>query len=346
MGITTKDLAQLCGVSRTTVHRALNGIGRIHPDTREMILQTARDNGYRPDLLARGLVKGQTLSIGVVVLDVKNRYFSQMLSAIGAQANQRGYCVNITLHDNSREQEREQLARLADYRVDGIIVSSVNEGAQYKQFLEQLDVPLVSVDNRIAEGIPFVGINQKNAMQEAAKKVLEKGYQKIVFVCPPMAYASKENVYVHRERLSGFREAVKGYADIKTQELLDWSYLEQAEKLLDTKEKTAFLCTADDFALELMKRFRSKGKRAPEDYGIVGFDNIDTLEYVYPRMSTISNAVNEVADAAVNLLFELMEEKQQRQKASNKEQPEEHKSDAAGKQDILLPYAFIPGETI
>lgn len=75
MAITTKDLAQLCGVSRTTIHRALNGTGRIKPETKEMILQVAKEHGYRPDLLATGLAKGQTYNIGVVVLDVKNRYF-------------------------------------------------------------------------------------------------------------------------------------------------------------------------------------------------------------------------------------------------------------------------------
>lgn len=77
MAITTKDLAQLCGVSRTTIHRALNGTGRIKPETKEMILQVAKEHGYRPDLLATGLAKGQTYNIGVVVLDVKNRYFAR-----------------------------------------------------------------------------------------------------------------------------------------------------------------------------------------------------------------------------------------------------------------------------
>ena len=98
MAITTKDLAQLCGVSRTTIHRALNGTGRIKPETKEMILQVAKEHGYRPDLLATGLAKGQTYNIGVVVLDVKNRYFAQMLSTISTEAYARGYGVNITLH--------------------------------------------------------------------------------------------------------------------------------------------------------------------------------------------------------------------------------------------------------
>ena len=135
MAITTKDLAQLCGVSRTTIHRALNGTGRIKPETKEMILQVAKEHGYRPDLLATGLAKGQTYNIGVVVLDVKNRYFAQMLSMISTEAYARGYGVNITLHGGDAGTEREQLTRLADYRVDGIILSSVNEGEAYRTFL-------------------------------------------------------------------------------------------------------------------------------------------------------------------------------------------------------------------
>ena len=184
MAITTKDLAQLCGVSRTTIHRALNGTGRIKPETKEMILQVAKEHGYRPDLLATGLAKGQTYNIGVVVLDVKNRYFAQMLSTISTEAYARGYGVNITLHGGDAGTEREQLTRLADYRVDGIILSSVNEGEAYRTFLESLHRPIVSVDNRIADGIPFVGIDQRAAVREAVQRAAEKGYERIVFVCP------------------------------------------------------------------------------------------------------------------------------------------------------------------
>ena len=194
MAITTKDLAQLCGVSRTTIHRALNGTGRIKPETKEMILQVAKEHGYRPDLLATGLAKGQTYNIGVVVLDVKNRYFAQMLSTISTEAYARGYGVNITLHGGDAGTEREQLTRLADYRVDGIILSSVNEGEAYRTFLESLHRPIVSVDNRIADGIPFVGIDQRAAVREAVQRAAEKGYECIVFVCPPLDTKNRQTL--------------------------------------------------------------------------------------------------------------------------------------------------------
>lgn len=204
-GITTKDLAQMCGVSRTTVNRALSGTGRISPDTKERILRVAREHDYRPDLLARGLVKGRTYYIGVVVLDVKNRYFAQMLSTIGTAANKQGYSINIVLHNNDRQMEQNQLMKLAAYHMDGIILSSVNEGEEYRKFLSTLGMPIVSVDNKIADGLPFVSIDQKKAMQEVTALVLEKGYRKLVFVCPPMDARAKENVYVHEERTKASR---------------------------------------------------------------------------------------------------------------------------------------------
>ncbi len=328
MGLTTKDLARICGVSRTTVHRALTGVGRINPQTKEYILKVAKENDYRPDLLARGLVKGSTYYIGVVVLDVNNRYFSQMLSEIEAEAKKKGYFINITLHENNKEIEKEQLSRLADYHVDGIILSSVNKGEGYKRFLENLGTPVVSINNRIANKIPFVGINERNATIEATEKIIQKGYEKILFVCPPLSSGDKENIYVHEERAAGFKLVMERHPDKEKIVIGSWDYLELCyEELIKSSKKTAFFCTADMFALELMKYMKSKGKRTPDDYGIMGFDNIDTLQYVVPRLTTIYNSVTEVARASVNLLFDLI--------SGNEVDP-----------DIILGYDMIDGDTL
>ncbi|EET62055.1 sugar-binding domain protein [Marvinbryantia formatexigens DSM 14469] len=329
-GITTKDLAQMCGVSRTTVNRALSGTGRISPDTKERILRVAREHDYRPDLLARGLVKGRTYYIGVVVLDVKNRYFAQMLSTIGTAANKQGYSINIVLHNNDRQMEQNQLMKLAAYHMDGIILSSVNEGEEYRKFLSTLGMPIVSVDNKIADGLPFVSIDQKKAMQEVTALVLEKGYRKLVFVCPPMDARAKENVYVHEERLKGFQEALHEFPEAEAEYLLDWSYLEKAEQLAKSGARVAFVCTSDGFALDIMKRLESIGKKPPVDYGITGFDNIDTLDYVKPRLSTVSNSVDMVAETAVELLMAMIEQEEDEQRVTCH----------------ILPHEIVPGETV
>ena len=106
--------------------------------------------------------------------------------------------------------------------------------------------------------------------------------------------------------------------------------------------RTAFVCAADEFALDIMKRLKELGKRCPADYGIIGFDNIDTLNYVIPRLATVSNAVDEIAKAAVNRLFERIEAGQE------KETTEE--SDASEKmlaeEECILPYEVMEGETL
>lgn len=308
MGITTKEIAKICGVSRTTVHRALNNTGRISEKTKRMILETAEKNGYRPDLLATGLAKGKTYYIGVVVMDVNNRYFSQMLSALEIEARERGYFINITLHQNDKEIEKEQLCKLADYHVDGIILSSVNKGEEYKKFIENLNIPVVTIDNKIADKIPFVTVDGRSAISKAVYEIAESGYEKVIFVCPPLAEKNLENIYVHEERTAGFKKAVKKIHGLEYVIIGNWDYQKQAKKELEKSEKkTAFLCTGDMFALNLIRMFKKNGKRAGQDYGIMGYDNIDFLEYVTPRLTTIDNHVEKVAEEAFNLLLQLME---------------------------------------
>ena len=331
MAITAKELAQMCGVSRMTVHRALTDTGRINPQTKELILAKAKECGYRPDLLARGLVKRQTFYIGVVVLDVNNRYFSQLLSAIGMEARKQGYFVNITLHEQNKDMEKEQLERLVDYHVDGIILSSVNYGEEYSRFLQNLDTPIVTIGNKIAEGIPFVSIHEKDAARKATEALLGKGYGKIVFVCPPLE-RTDENTYVHRQRLDGFMEAVAAWEkdDVESVVIRKTSgYMERAyDELNNTGKKSAFFCSGDIFALDIMKYMSKKGKKAGEDYGIMGFDGIDILDYVTPRLNTIYNPVELVAKEAVKLLFQLMNGK------------------ADGDETIILDCELMDGETL
>lgn len=306
MGITTKDLASICGVSRTTVHRALHGTGRINPETKQKILEAAETYGYRPDMLARGLVKGRTFQIGVVIMNVDNRYFSQMLNEIEAAAREKGYFVNVTMHEQDAVLEKEQLQRLVDYRVDGIILSSINEGEGYRKFLESLDTPVVTIDNRIAPGIPFVASDGYQAVQEAMKEILAHGYEQVVFVCPPLSDEGKENIYVHQERLAAYRDAM-AYRGREPVIFGDWEYLRNAENYLkQVKKRTAFLCTGDMIALDLIEFLKQKELMPALDYGIMGFDNIDFLKYVSPRLTTIDNSVEQVAKAAVEMLFKLM----------------------------------------
>ena len=307
MGVTTNDIARICQVSRTTVIRALNNQGRISKETKDRIVKTAEELGYRPDLLARGLVKGKTMYIGVVVFDVKNQYFAQMLSAIETEAQTRGYCVNITLHGKNREKEIDLIRKLVDYHVDGLILSPVNKGEHFNNFLKSLDTPLIVIGNKVSDEIPFVGIDERRAAKEATDKILDSGYERVVFVCPPLGESREGNNYTHEQRLDGFREAMAGRS-VEAVIISSEYYEKEAASILETNDcNTAFFCSGDIYAMDIMKHLKSCGKQAPRDYGIMGFDDIELLEYLSPRLSTIYNSVEEVAKRAVELLFDEME---------------------------------------
>lgn len=309
MSITTKDIAEKCKVSRTTVHRAFTNTGRISDETRDYILKTAEEMGYKPDLLATSLKKGKTGNLGVVVFDVKNQYFAEMLNALEIEAQNHGYFINISLHEKQQVKEREMIERLVGYRVEGIVLSPVSRGKEFEDFLLKQETPIVIIGNKFGTSIPYVGIDEKAAAKEATEMIGKKGYKKIVFVCPPLADVEKENIYSHVQRRDGFREAC---SELKIHnEIIDkWDYLQLVESAISSCDgKIAFFCSGDIYALEIMKTLKKQGIIAGKDYGIMGFDNIDMLDYIEPRLTTIDNSINKVSSKAMEILLDIINDK-------------------------------------
>ncbi len=308
MGATTKDIAQICNVSRTTVNRALSGTGRISEETKELILKTAKELNYHPDILATSLKNGKTRNLGVLVFDIRNQYFAQMVNAIEQEARKRSYFVSINLHEKSKETEKESLEKLVDYRVEGIILSPVSKGQRFAKFVKGLEKPVVIIGNNVDDSIPYIGIDEETAAKEAVDYIHSKGYENIVFVCPPLVDAKTENVFAHEQRKKGFEAEIKKLKNVRGSIIGNWNYLDDVVSLMKSgkKEKIAFFCSGDVYALEIMKTLRNMHLKAGEDFGIMGFDNIDVLEYVIPRLTTIDNAVDEIAVKAVDVLFDLI----------------------------------------
>lgn len=328
MGITTKEIARICGVSRGTVDRALNGKDRISPETKNKILSIAKDLGYRKDMLARGLVKGKTMYIGVVVFDIRNHYFSQMVNAIELQARTIDYFVNITLHEKNKEKEYRLINSLVDRRVDGILICPVNKGPDFENFLKNLPIPVVVIGNLVSTDIPFVGIDEKQATKDAVSKLLSKGYERIIFVCPPLSDRENENVYTHEQRTYGFVECAQQNQQIEMDIVSSWDFLDEIDNILKSKGlRTAVFCSGDIYALQILSHLKRKGIKIPEDVGIMGFDNIDMLEFITPSLATISNEIQKVGYTAVEMLGKLM----------NEQKTDTH---------VLIPHHVIDGESI
>ncbi len=310
MAITVNQIAAKCGVSRTTVLRALNGQGRISQETKERILQTAHEYNYRPNLLARSLHKGRTMSLGVVTVNVDNLYFVQSLSSIDKEADKRGYFTNIVIGGDSLSSERKLIQGLADRQVEGIILSPVNKGDEFVSFLQSLQIPVVCIGNYLAESITTIQVDEQAAASEAVELIASKGYERVVFVCPPLEWKGEHNIYVHQQRFQGVKTRATVHKHLEVVTLGNSDYLESLDELLADSTKTAVLCSGDSYALDIMKHEKARGLETPRDYGLMGFDNISVLDMITPRLTTVDTNIKEVAVAATTELLTQIESEQ------------------------------------
>ncbi|HBP38038.1 MAG TPA: LacI family transcriptional regulator [Clostridiales bacterium] len=323
MGVTSKEIAQFCGVSRGTVDRALHDKPGIRAETRTAILQAAAELGYVPDLIGRSLVRGRTMTLGVVVFNLKNPYFSQMLDAITERARQAGYAVMIMLSGQSAENEFQAVRSLQERRVDGLIVHPVGCGTDYEAFLHKSRLPVVVVGNRLSASFDFVSIANAPAAADATRWIIGRGYRRILFVAPPLGKPGQVNLAAQLERQSGFLQVVQAQA-VPHRVIIQADYLPELQvQLAESSLPTAVLCSSDVFALEILDVWRS-GNRA----GLMGFDHTGWLKYIHPRLTTVDNPVGEIGRQAVERLLERIQ-----------------KPDLPG-QELVVPHQIIPGETM
>ncbi len=305
MGVTTKDLARICGVSRTTVTRALHG-GSIRPDTKQRILETAKELGYQPDLAARSLVSGKSMSIGVIVVDLKNQYFPKMLDAIEKKAKEYDYLLNITLHEDSRQAERKLLQTLVGHRVDGLIIAPVSQDQTFWKYLEQLPVPAVVIGKCPETDIPSVGVDEENMTADAVRFIWRKGYRDIVFVAPPLRSELTHESVGHRHRAEGYRRALEELG-LPQKIIVGDDYEEEVLQYMECSSgRPAFLCSGDVYAIRVLSALNKQGYRTCADFGVMGFDCIDVIQRLTPKLTTVNNHVEEVGRKAAELLIRLI----------------------------------------
>ncbi|MEC2346659.1 LacI family DNA-binding transcriptional regulator [Paenibacillus barengoltzii] len=329
MTVSIKEIARICGVSIGTVDRALNNRPGISPKTKEKILKVAKEKNYRPDYRAQSLVKGKTKTIGVVLFDLKNRSFALLMNAIESELRRTGYSLHLTLTDKDKKKEIESIKYLIDRKVDGIILFSVNQGKEFNTFLNSINIPIVTIFNHVSDQWHHIGVQERKAMQDAVKHTISKGYKRFVFICPPLSLLGKVNIYTQHERLKGFQDGLKEFNMLDQCIIIkEKDYLKKvAEGNFVGKEKTAILCTCDAHALEVMRFFKDQKVNIPGEIGIMGFDNIDVLRYVEPKLTTVEYPINEIGIRAVESLVCKLE------KGTFPSVP-------------LLDYKIIPGESI
>lgn len=159
MKATINDVSRLAKVSISTVSHVLNGTRPVNEDTRQRVLRAIEETGYIPNLMAKGLKQAQTQTIGLLVTDIKNEFFTDVVHIIDTEARKDGYQVFVSSSDEDPQKEHEIIRAFCERRVDGIIWSPTRDSDKFSlEYLRRMQVPVVMIDRSIGGDFDFVGV--------------------------------------------------------------------------------------------------------------------------------------------------------------------------------------------
>lgn len=291
-------VAALAGVSTATVSRVLNQSKPVNAETRERVQAAVAQLGYRANPFARSLTRGESRLILVVVPDVANPFFAEIVQGVESVTRRRGYSIVLAIAS-----EDGPLDPVYDRLTDGVITMAHTQRPR----AEGRDLPWVACSEFMPEGaMPYVSIDHRQAAMDAVQYLLNRGHRRIALLTAEEDYAWA------RQRRAGYETAMQraGLA-------VDPTYVrvargtdygdgsEAAGGLLTLPEPpTAVFAVADTLAIGAIKAFRRAGRRVPEDIAVVGFDNVPLAQVFEPGLTTIAQPLRELGAVAAELLLE------------------------------------------
>lgn len=309
-----KEIARVVGVSKTTVHRALTGSGRISEDTRRRILEVAHQWDYLPNDLGRSLRQRRTGAIGVITSFVSNSFFASLLSAIEEAASSQGFSLVICCSEGSVDLEENHINILRERRVDGLLIApACSQGAsEHFERLKRADIPFVFIDNHVPSvSTDTVMTDHRLGGQLVARHLLD-GNRSRFGVISTTDDASWSAALA--ERIAGFMDiAVPAGAEITRigrQQLWNpWEDYGQfcLADFLDNKGSVdAIFALNDQLAIGALSCCHTRGLKVPDDIAVAGFDDLEVSRFMTPRLTTVRQPTRQIAWEAVKLLLARM----------------------------------------
>jgi LacI family transcriptional regulator len=314
--ITIKDIARALGLSTSTVSRALRGSYEISAETKKLVIEYAEKLNYRPNPIALSLKEKRSRSIGIVVCEIANNFFSQVINGIESVAYKEGYYVIISQSHESYEREVANTQYLASRSVDGLLVSLSSETTDLSHLnkLHDKGLPIVFFD-RIMEEMQThkVIANNFNGAYQATEHLVLSGFKRIAHV------TIAAHVSIAKERLAGYKAALADHGVPYDESLVRYcnygglidSETEQAiDALLSLKEKPdAIVAASDKLSTGCLTALAKRNIKIPDDMGIVGFTNSPMTEIFHPSLSSIRQPAFEMGQVAMEMLIQIIESK-------------------------------------
>jgi LacI family transcriptional regulator len=309
--VNLKRIAQIANVDHSTVSRALRGSPVVKPATRERILEIARTYHYVPNQIARSLKTKRTRIVGLIVSDIKNPFFTEIISATEAYLATNGYNIILCNTNYSVPKEKEFLEILFSRSVDGIILSPTSLKHLHTEFFDRYRIPSVLLDVKCRNlATNSVYVDQEVGAFTAIRYLVEKGHKRIAFLAGP-------------QTLSSSQQAIKGYlkahrrAGIPSDEDLIYRIPQDYEaaytatrKLLEKDRKvTAIFALSDFLCIGVYRALREANLRIPDDIAVIGYDDLSLMRFLRPALTTVRQPNSEIGNKAAEIVLNNIEDR-------------------------------------
>lgn len=308
MPVTIKDIAKAAGVSHTTVSRALNANPVISPETTERIQHLARQMGYVPSAVAQSLLSRRTQTIGMVVTTIADPFIVKVVEGAEKVAQTAGYSIFLTTSHNHPEQEMRVVETLQRRRVDAIIVTSSRVGSLYSSQLDQIQVPIVLINNQEeGEYLHSVAVDDLQGAQLAVTHLLALGHRRIGYI------GAADRPKSNGRRLTGYLTALQQAGLTHDPALVvsppatdDLERGRAGLEALWTVGATAVFCYNDLTAVGLLLACQQDQIRVPAMMSVVGFDDIEPALYTNPPLTTVHQPRLNLGQLAMAMTLDLL----------------------------------------
>lgn len=304
--MTISDVAKRAGVSKTTVSRVLNYPELVKEDTLKKVKSAMEDLNFAPNVLAQSMRINKTYTVGVVIPDIKNPFYTKIMYEIELALRKYDYMMMMCPTSGDFEREKGCINRLLQRKTDGILFFTYNNSKEHIDFYTSIskNIPFILMDESL-DGIEIsqVVVNGYAGVKNAVNHLIAKGHKKIA--CLSSKYeAGKKRFYGYTDALLDNKIPLNKDYIVEAGYSTEEGY-KSALQLLKLKERpTAIVAVADSMAIGAIKAMADKNIQVPEEIEVIGFDNIEWATIVTPTLSTVNQKLDEIAQSAVDMLVD------------------------------------------
>jgi LacI family transcriptional regulator len=303
MGVTIKDIANVSGVSFSTVSKALNNSPLVKPETKFKVLKIAKEMGYEPNFAARKLVSKETRTIGLVWPTIERAALSTLVTRINAEIEKNNYSMILSI--NSTKSAIEKFKR---FQVDGIILFEESDNVLDSTYSPNLPIISYGVGNHL-KSIPFIDVNYKKAMSLAVDYLFNLGHREIAYIGDFSIGDSRQ-----AEKYNGFIEVMKKYnLPVNSSSLvntggLDWynGYTATNRLLESPTIPSAIIGGSYDISSGVIRALKEANLIIPKDLSVIGYDNIPQMANLETPLTSVGVPVDILAKTISESLFQLL----------------------------------------